>query len=227
MDDCFLPLAVEGLPLVPNSAEFRFRCRSDVVSSKMILGSSYVEFSGSKVIAKVLCPRALGKSAPNASLNRGTLECEVNFANFIVSTAESDTKVAHISQALNDTLSSALLLELYSKQLILLNIIIIESSDCDLCAAINAGTLALANAGFEMRDLSTSYCMTVDGTPGGSMSSTVTVGSMGKLNAVTGMFVEGRLDPAQQSECLAFAIKQCGAIREIMVAELTRSAHLQ
>lgn len=217
MNDCSVPLphALSRI-LDGKNEDCHFRCRSDVISTHLVGGSSYIELNKSKVIAKVLQPRAQAKWSNNTPLERGILECDVVYANYMAD--ETDTKLQYFSQTVKDSITSALHLHLYPKQSISLSIVVLESSEFDLCAMINAGSLALASAGIEMMDLCTSFgAVRSSSVTSMEETATITVTAMSNLNVITNISVEGRMTPVDVATMSAQAASQCAHIRTAML----------
>lgn len=199
-----------------------------------IVGSSYCEFGRSIVACYVLCPRPVTKSTlVSPSIDSGVFECEVSTASHIVDDAFKcgvdrgmyEKKLSHWTQ---QALSSAVLLHHYPKQLISLSIVVLQSSGHDFAAAVNAGTLALADASIHLADLPCSATITKSIPRDPSLvnaQQTVdksgglprfTLAELPLLCKTTNMAVEGRIDAQTLQVCQKELHSSCIHIRSIM-----------
>ena len=102
--------------------------------------------------------------------------------------------------ALEATLGAVVLLEKYPKSVIDVFVLIVERDGSVLAASINAGSLALANAGIEMRDLVTAVSVGsgVDGlvvdcseADEKQLSGGLTIASLASTNAIVQIHSQG------------------------------------
>lgn len=198
-----------------------------------MIGASYCEFGTSKVACYVLCPRALTKATSVVpSVDVGVFDCEVSVAGHVVDEsgrggldrAGYERKLSHWTQ---QALGSAVLLQYYPKQLVTLSIMVLQSSKHDFAAAVNAGTLAMADAGIHLTDLPCSAMLSRlnEGRAGSAKqlnesmhadSSHVTCAELPVLRKTTNMAVEGRLGARDLEACQHELHSSCLHIRNIM-----------
>ncbi len=126
----------------------------DVVGNAV--GSAYVEFNQTKVICAVYGPRADTRRTSEYS-DTGKLVCDVKYSPFAIPRTKrkngQQPDEIEMSVALQQALSPAILLEKLPKSRLDLFVWILEADGSELGAAITCGSLALANAAIEMRDL--------------------------------------------------------------------------
>ena len=144
----------------------------DLVKSSGAGGSAYLEFNGSIVLCTVYEPKSATTSKAIRgvrNLNRGIVECEVNFASHI-SACESNQRVftpavacieKQLSSDLSSIVQSMILLDNYPKSCIPITVIILQSSLQNLSAIVNAATLALVNAKVELSGLASCYSVLI------------------------------------------------------------------
>lgn len=227
MDGCFVPSVLAAKGTAGYVDDFQFHCRTKVFASKVILGSAYVEMNGSKVVAKVLSNKSHGKGLAGPLLDLGVLDCEVSFANYLPECERGEETVDCLQRAVSGSLTPSVLLQLYPKQVITLSIVVIETSPNDICAALNAGSLALADAGVATRDLCVSSRYELDTSKGPDSVASITVSTLTKLRTTTGLIVEGRLTPEQLAHDLACALERSRRIKDVMVGHLVTSCKHQ
>ena len=135
-------------------------------SSIGVSGSSYVEMCGSSIACKFLSLRNVNKHRSCGNqMDNGYFECEVTYSKHITALGSHQcdnddiTRLRRISQLVQDAIQPSLYLDKYPKQLLSLSIVVLKSSSFDLCACINAASLALADALVEMRDLPCAFAI--------------------------------------------------------------------
>lgn len=130
-------------------------------------GSAMVSLGKTVAIAAVYGPRELHPKHLQVS-NRARLKCIYSMAPF--STTERvrpgpSRRSSEISKVTRESLEPALFLENFPKTTIDVFILIVQANAGTRTAGINAASLALADAGIEMRDLVTSVAAgKIDGT---------------------------------------------------------------
>jgi len=165
LSQCFTPLeltssSLENADVVDLGCSFKV----GVVRVRGIVGSSYFEFGGTKVMCCVLCPRpGTRQSVQSASLEQGVFECDIRFASCIAQEGLVGSEIVNEEEKLaswvQSAFQSAILLHQYPKQLISLSVTVLQSSRHDLSVIVNGATLALADASIQMRDLTCAYSM--------------------------------------------------------------------
>jgi exosome complex component RRP41 len=116
-------------------------------------GSAMVSMGETKAIAWINGPReAKSKSFDN----KGSIKCIFSLAPFSTLVRKKDykrdLKMREFSKTLKDIFEQVILLELYKKSEIVINVLITQSDGSYKSAAINAATLALINSGILIKD---------------------------------------------------------------------------
>ncbi len=205
-------------------------------AAQTIAGTSYVELGDSKVVAYAYVPRP--STGKNVNYDEGELECKVSFASHlnketdiydklndhaIATTNEQQSKVERlISYAVLDALKPAVRLPTYPKTILGLTIVIMQSSVQDVSAAINAATLAFADAAIELRDLVTSYTVEQK-LETDFISFCCTVAGMMSANDLTYVKTIGERNPQMFLATIKMTTEQCKLLREMMSDYLKQS----
>lgn len=130
----------------------RIRCRLGVFSQPD--GSAYLEQGNTKVLAAVYGPHQA--SAKKSNHEEVVVNCQYSMATF--STGErkrrprGDRKSQEMTIHLQQTLSAAIMTELYPRSQIDVYIEVLQSDGGNYCASINAATLALVDAGISLKE---------------------------------------------------------------------------
>ena len=118
-------------------------------------GSALIEFGKNKIIAAVFGPKEVHPKHMMVS-NRAIIKCRYHMMPF-----STDTRKRHnlsrreieISKVIREAVQPAILMENYPRTAIEIYVEILQSDGGSRCAAINAVSTALADAGINMRDL--------------------------------------------------------------------------
>ncbi len=133
-----------------------FNIQLNVISGAS--GSALVSQGETKALAWVKGPKE-GKSRSEL----GQFKCTFSMATFSTITrakdSKRDTKMKSFSKTLKDIYEQIILLELYSRSEIELNVMILQENGSYKGAAINAATLALINAGILLKDTVVGVCV--------------------------------------------------------------------
>ena len=118
-------------------------------------GSAYIEMGGNKIIAGVFGPR---KAQPRhlAHPDKAVLRTLYRMATFSVDERKSPApsrREVELSMVIRNALEPSVFVEYYPKTLLDLSIQILAADGGTRCAAINAASLALADAGIALKDL--------------------------------------------------------------------------
>lgn len=227
------------------SDEFRPMSMS-VGAVKHAAGSAYVEIGGTKVVASVFGPRALGHG--NEYSDEGVLSCDFKFAPFATAAARRERGQAQdeqdLSQRLREALSASVQLDKLPKLELDLFVLVVEADGGQLSAAIVAGSLALADAGIACYDLVASCGAAVAGTEGEGAGAdggeagaakrgaatvlldptaeeaahrpALALAMMPALQQVTSFVQQGPAQTAAPYEAMDLCTKGCGSVHAVM-----------
>lgn len=207
---------------------------ADVGVIKNALGSARFTIGKSTALAAVYGPRELH---PRFMQNpeTGTLRCHYNMVAFSGSGNRvrpgPSRRSKEISLVTGEALAAVLDLVEFPKAVVDVFIELIETDAGTRCAGICAASLALADAGFPMRDLVAAVsCGVVGKTPvidlnydeeafdGGSVD--IPVAMMPRTGKITLLQLDGTLSKEQFKEALKLAKKGCRQIYEVQKATL-------
>lgn len=196
-------------------------------------GSAFIEFGKNKIIVAVYGPREVHPKHM-ALPDRCVLRCRYHMSPFSTDTRKNPApsrREVEISKVIRESLEPSLILSDYPRAVIDVFVEVLQADGGSRCAGIAAASIALADAGINMRDI-VSACAagkidgkvvldindTEDKEGGGDMP----VAYMPHLEQVTLLQLDGILTPEQFNECLDKAIGGCN-----MVYEIQRQALIQ
>jgi len=132
-------------------------------------GSAYVEHGNTKVLAVVYGPSET--RAGNATVHdQLSIQCEYGMAPFSTEhyrpkNRRTGRKESEIEMMMSKTYKEAIMMELYPKSEVVVCIQVLQSDGGNTMAAINAGTLALIDAGIAMKEYVVACtAVSIDGT---------------------------------------------------------------
>jgi exosome complex component MTR3 len=138
-----------------NAEDFRQPCLQQGVLSNA-QGSAYVETGKTKVMVGIFGPRESDTSHRDTFYSQGRIAVDVSIVKFPSKPkvgprkTPEETELARMVQA---SVQSTILLEKFPKLVLDINCSVLEQDGNVASAIINAATLALADAGIEMRDM--------------------------------------------------------------------------
>ena len=118
-------------------------------------GSALIEFGKNKIIAAVFGPKEVHPKHMMVS-NRAIIKCRYHMMPFSTDTRKRPNlsrREIEISKVIREAVQPAILMENYPRTAIEIYVEILQSDGGSRCAAINAVSTALADAGINMRDL--------------------------------------------------------------------------
>lgn len=187
-------------------------------------GSSHFKLGQTEVIAQVFGPRD-NRSGDNLA----EIKVSYEFADFAKAPHPSDTSISRRGREseviLKRTFEAAIKREIYPHSEIVIAITIIQDDGSAQCAAINAATLALIDAGIPMPDFV--VCMTASlyndkcFLDAGRQESTnrfpaIEVAVFPRTREIVSMNMTARIQPADATNLMSLAIDGCGKLHEIM-----------
>lgn len=118
-------------------------------------GSAYLEQGNTKVLAAVYGPRE-PRQRGGAESSEVKVNCQYSMAVFSTSERKKrprgDRKSQEMSQHLRQTFEAAIKTELYPRSQIDIYVEVLQADGGNYCAAVNASTLALIDAGIPLKD---------------------------------------------------------------------------
>ncbi|CAM9652108.1 unnamed protein product [Chrysoparadoxa australica] len=209
-------------------------------------GSAYMEMDHTKVVCAVYGPHA-SRRMDTAFSEEGQLRCDVRFAPFAskefgagngFSDAQS-LKEKELSAMLKETLEGSIHLQVLTKSVVDVYVVILQVDGGELGAAVTCASLALADAGIELVDLVTACsvsvqkqsqntCLLLDPTLAEeqSESGNIMVAVMPSSQEVMQWRQTGRMGGKDTVTALELCLDGCASVHAMMRAALLRRAKL-
>src|ERR671921_668494 len=189
-------------------------------------GSAFIEFGKNKIVAAVYGPR--GVHPKHMALpDRCVLRCRYHMSPFSTDTRKNPApsrREIEISKVIREALEPALMLEDYPRAAIDVFVEVLQADGGSRCAGITAASIALADAGINMRDIVASCAagkvdekivLDINDTEDKEGGADMPVAYMPHLEQVTLLQLDGILSYEQFDECIDKAIKGCEIVYEI------------
>src|SRR5487761_22415 len=189
-------------------------------------GSAYIEFGKNKILAAVYGPKEVHPKH-NALPDRSLLRCRYHMVPFSTEERKNPApsrREIEISKVIRDALQPALMLEDYPRTVIDVFVEVLQSDGGSRCAGISAASVALADAGINMRDL-VSACaagkvagqvvLDVDDTEDKEGQADLPIAIMPSLDEVTLLQLDGQLNEEEFSKAFDYAIKGCRHVYQL------------
>lgn len=189
-------------------------------------GSAFIEFGKNKILAAVYGPREVHPKHM-AQSDRCVLRCRYHMSPFSTDTRKNPApsrREVEISKVMRESLEPAVMLEDYPRAAIDIFVEVLQSDGGSRCAGITAASVALADAGINMRDLVAACAagkvdekivLDINDTEDKEGGADMPVAYMPRLEQVTLLQLDGNLSADQFNECLDKAIGGCKMVYEI------------
>src|ERR671924_1334515 len=188
-------------------------------------GSAFIEFGKNKILAAVYGPREVHPKHMALS-DRCVVRCRYHMSPFSTDTRKSPApsrRETEISKVIREALEPALILEDYPRAAIDVFIEVLQADGGSRCAGITAASVALADAGINMRDM-VSACaagkvddkivIDINDTEDKEGGADMPVAYMPNIKKITLLQLDGELSHEQFNECVDKAIKGCEIVYE-------------
>ena len=196
-------------------------------------GSAYIEFGKNKIMAAVYGPKEMH---PKHMLlaDRAVLKCRYHMAPFSVDQRKNPApsrREIEISMVIREALQPAVILEDYPRTAIQIYVEVLQSDGGSRVAGITAASLALADAGINMRDLVVGCAVgKVDGkvvldlndTEDKEGSGDMPYAFMPNLNQITLLQLDGMFTPDEFKLALEMANQGAWKVYELQREALLR-----
>lgn len=189
-------------------------------------GSAFIEFGKNKIIVAVYGPREVHPKHM-ALPDRCVLRCRYHMSPFSTDTRKNPApsrREVEISKVMRESLEPSLILSDYPRAVIDVFVEVLQADGGSRCAGINAASVALADAGINMRDL-VSACaagrlgdnivLDVNDLEDKEGDADMPVAYLPNLEQITLLQLDGKLTTTQFNECLNKAVDGCKAVYEI------------
>src|SRR5574342_1191326 len=189
-------------------------------------GSAYIEFGKNKILAGVFGPRDVHPKQV-ADQDSGILRCRYNMSPFSVTERKNPApsrREIEISKVIKEALQPAVMLKDFPRTVVDVFIEVLQADGGSRCAALDAASVALVDAGIPMRDM-VSACaagkvadkivLDVNDEEDKEGEADMPVAYMPNLGKITLMQLDGILTPTEYKKCLETAIGGCKQVYEI------------
>ncbi len=189
-------------------------------------GSAYIEFGKNKILAGIFGPRDVHPKHM-ADPDKGILRCRYHMSPFSVTERKNPApsrREIEISKVIKEALQPAVILKDFPRTVVDVFIEVLQADGGSRCAALDAASIALADAGIPMRDM-VSACaagkvadqivLDVNDEEDKEGQADMPVAYMPNLGKITLMQLDGILTPSEYKKCLETAIGGCKQVYEI------------
>ncbi|MFP6585906.1 MAG: exosome complex exonuclease Rrp41 [Candidatus Nitrosopelagicus sp.] len=189
-------------------------------------GSAYIEFGGNKILAGVFGPRDVHpKHMSNP--DTGILRVRYHMEPFSVTERKKPApsrREIEISKVIKEALEPAVMLEQFPRTAVDVFLEVLQADGGTRCAALDAASVALVDAGIPMRDL---VCACASGKAADTLildvnneedqagQADMPIGYMPNLGQITLLQLDGVLTPDEFKKCVEIGIDGCKQIYEI------------
>lgn len=196
-------------------------------------GSAYIEFGKNKIMVAVYGPKEVHPKHIALS-DRSVLRCRYHMAPFSVEERKNPApsrREVEISKITREALEPALILEDYPRTAIDVYIEVLQSDGGSRCAGISAASVALADAGVNMRDLvascaagkvSDTIVLDINDEEDKEGQADMPIAYLPNLNQVTLMQVDGVLSKEEYKKCLDMALQGCKKVYQLQKEALMK-----
>ena len=189
-------------------------------------GSAYIEFGGNKILAGVFGPRDVHpKHMSNP--DTGILRVRYHMEPFSVTERKNPApsrREIEISKVVKEALEPAVMLEQFPRTAVDVFLEILQADGGTRCAALDAASVALVDAGIPMRDLvcacaagkaADTLILDVNNEEDQAGQADMPIGYMPNLGQITLLQLDGVLTPDEFKKCVEIGIDGCKQIYEI------------
>lgn len=189
-------------------------------------GSAYIEFGKNKILAGVFGPRDVHPKHM-ADQDSGILRCRYHMSPFSVTERKNPApsrREIEISKVIKEALQPAVILKDFPRTVVDVFIEVLQADGGSRCAALDAASVALVDAGIPMRDIvcacaagkvADKIVLDVNDEEDKEGQADMPVAYMPNLGKITLMQLDGILTPAEYKKCLETAIGGCKQVYEI------------
>ncbi len=189
-------------------------------------GSAYIEQGKNKILAAVYGPREV-HPRHLALPDRALLRCRYHMAPFSVEERKSPApsrREMELSKVIREALEPSVFVEYYPRTSVDIFMEVLQADGGTRCASITVASLALADAGIQMRDLVAACAsgkveghlvLDLDDTEDKKSEADVPLAFLPNLNAITLLQMDGMLSVEEFEQVVNLALKGCKQIYEL------------
>ncbi len=196
-------------------------------------GSAYIEFGKNKIAVAVYGPKEVHPKHM-ALPDRSVLRCRYHMSPFSVEERKNPApsrREIEISKVTREALEPALILEEYPRTVVDVYIEVLQADGGSRCAGITAASVALADAGVNMRDMvaacaagkvDDNIVLDIDDAEDKEGQADMPIAYLPNLRQVSLMQVDGILSEDEYRKCLDTAIGGCMKVYELQKEALMK-----
>ena len=189
-------------------------------------GSAIIEFGKNKIIAAVFGPKEVHPKHMMRN-DQAIIKCRYHMMPFSTDTRKNPSlsrREIEISKVIREAIQPAIIMEDYPRTAIEVYIEILQSDGGSRCAAINAASVALADAGINMRDLITACAagkadgkiiLHVDDVEDKTGEADMPLSILHNLGTITLFQLDGCLSEEEFKQALEMATNGCKKLYEL------------
>ena len=189
-------------------------------------GSAIIEFGKNKIIAAVFGPKEVHPKHMMRN-DQAIIKCRYHMMPFSTDTRKNPSlsrREIEISKVIREAIQPAIIMEDYPRTAIEVYIEILQSDGGSRCAAINAASVALADAGINMRDLITACAagkangkiiLDVDDVEDKTGEADMPLSILPNLDTITLFQLDGCLSEEEFKQALEMATNGCKKLYEL------------
>ena len=196
-------------------------------------GSSYVEFGKNKIVVAVYGPKEVHPKHM-ALPDRSVLRCRYHMSPFSVQERKNPApsrREIEISKVTREALEPTLMLDDYPRTAIDVYIEVLQADGGSRCAGITAASVALADAGINMRDMVAACAagkvddkivLDINDEEDKEGQADMPIAYLPNLNQISLMQVDGILSKEEYGKCLDTAIEGCKKVYQLQKEALMK-----
>ena len=189
-------------------------------------GSAYIEFGGNKILAGVFGPRDVHPkhmSNPDTGILRVRYHMEPFSVGERKKPAPSRREI-EISKVITEALRPAVMLEKFPRTALDVYLEVLQADGGTRCAALDAASVAIADAGIPMRDLvcacaagkaADTIILDVNNEEDQAGQADMPIGYMPSLGKITLLQLDGVLTADEYKKCIELGLEGCKQVYEI------------
>ena len=196
-------------------------------------GSSYIEFGKNKIVVAVYGPKEVHPKHM-ALPDRSVLRCRYHMSPFSVQERKNPApsrREIEISKVTRESLEPTLMLDDYPRTAIDVYIEVLQADGGSRCAGITAASVALADAGINMRDMvaacaagkvDDTIVLDINDEEDKEGQADMPIAYLPNLNQISLMQVDGILSKEEYKKCLDTAIEGCKRVYQLQKEALMK-----
>jgi len=196
-------------------------------------GSSYIEFGKNKIVVAVYGPKEVHPKHM-ALPDRSVLRCRYHMSPFSVQERKNPApsrREIEISKVTRESLEPTLMLDDYPRTAIDVYIEVLQADGGSRCAGITAASVALADAGINMRDMVAACAagkvddmivLDINDEEDKEGQADMPIAYLPNLNQISLMQVDGILSKEEYKKCLDTAIEGCKKVYQLQKEALMK-----